>query len=56
MGWDVIAGLVLQYGVPFVTHIIENAQNNKPVTLDEWNALVAKIQISGESLIPKRPS
>lgn len=39
MGWDVIAGLALQYGLPFVEKLIANWENKTPVTSAEWAAL-----------------
>ncbi len=51
--WSVIASLVLKYGVPFVDQLIQNLKNNNPVTLDEWNALKAKIDTPFDVLVPK---
>jgi len=44
MGWDVIAGLVLQYGLPFVEKLIEKWSNKNPVTPEEWKDLVSLSQ------------
>jgi hypothetical protein len=55
MDWIALAGLIARYGLPFVEGLMENAANNKPVTLAEWQALKAKIEIPGEVLVPKRP-
>ena len=54
MDWMTLAALVAKYGIPFVERIIANAQNNKPVTLDEWNSLKTKIEIPGDVLIPPK--
>ena len=48
--WGALAGLALTFGVPFVTHLISNSKNNTPVTLEEWNALKAKIATPYEDL------
>lgn len=50
-----ILGLVFRYGVPFVSGLIEKAHRKEHVTPEEWVALLAKIEVSGETLIPKRP-
>jgi hypothetical protein len=51
--WSAIAALVVKYGVPFVEQLLTNAQNNKPVTLEEWTALKAKIDVPFDQLVPK---
>jgi len=52
MEWITIATLVAKYGIPFVEHLIDNVQNNKPVTVAEWASLKAKLEVTGEQLIP----
>ena len=47
-----IAMLVLRYGVPFVTGLLERAERKEPVTLAEWQGLVAKIQIPFDQIVP----
>ena len=54
MDWLTLATLIARYGIPWVEGIMENQANNKPVTMDEWKALKAKIAITGETLIPPR--
>lgn len=44
MTWDVIAGLIIQYGLPFVEKMIALWQNKAPVTQAEWDSLKALAQ------------
>lgn len=44
MGWDVIAGLIIQYGLPFAEKLIEKWTTKTPVTIEEWNSLKALAQ------------
>lgn len=53
--WGLIAGVALKFGAPFVTKLLENAQNKKPVTLETWGELAERIETPGEVLVPKRP-
>lgn len=55
MPWAVFVELILRYGLPFAETLLENAGKTDPVTPAEWAALMAKIEIRGEDLIPKRP-
>jgi hypothetical protein len=48
--WGLIASVALKYGLPFAEKLIGNIQNNKPVTLDEWNALKAKAALTYDQL------
>lgn len=48
-----IAVLVLRYGIPFVSALIERAQRKEEVTLAEWQGLVAKINAPFDSLVPE---
>src|SRR6267142_7083027 len=41
MGWDVIAGLIAQYGIPFVEKLIAKWTNKNPVTSAEWADLMS---------------
>jgi hypothetical protein len=50
--WGTIATLVAKYGVPFVEQLLQNASNNKPVTMVEWAGLVAKIEVPFDVLVP----
>jgi hypothetical protein len=50
--WLQIAALVAKYGLPWVEKIIHNAQNNVPVTVEEWNSL--KKCVPFDVLVPKR--
>ncbi len=54
MDWLTLATLIARYGIPWVEGIMENQANNKPVTMDEWKALKAKLAITGETLVPPR--
>jgi hypothetical protein len=49
MGWDVIAGVIIQYGLPFAEKLISNWTNKNPVTVQEWNDLKALAQNSALS-------
>lgn len=51
----VIMGLVFQYGLPFVSGLIEKAKKKEMVSIAEWDALLLKIETPGEELIPPRP-
>ncbi len=44
MGWDQIALLIINYGLPFAEKLIEKWTTKSPVTMDEWNALKALAQ------------
>lgn len=50
MDWVLVASLLLKYGPEVVDSILTKIQNKNPVTLDEWNALKAKIAISYDDL------
>ena len=39
MGWETIAALLVQYGLPFVDKLIEKWTTKGAVTVDEWNSL-----------------
>jgi len=54
--WGALAALALKFGAPFVEGLLNNAKLGADPTVAEWNALSAKIEISGESLIPERPA
>lgn len=47
-----IAMLVLRYGIPFVSGLLERAEKKEPVTLAEWTALVAKIETPFDQIVP----
>ena len=51
--WLQIASLVAKYGLPWVEKLINNAQNNTPVTPEEWAS--AKKLIPFDTLVPVRP-
>ncbi len=51
--WSIVASLVVKYGLPFTEQLIANISNNKPVTPEEWNALLLKINTPFDSLVPK---
>ena len=53
--WGAVAALALQFGVPFVTKLFENAAKGTDPTPEEWSQLKATISIPGEVLIPQRP-
>lgn len=53
ISWTIVAQLIIKYGVPFVDNLIGNMQKQTVPTLDEWNALKAKIDTSFDSLVPK---
>lgn len=53
--WGLIAGVALKFGVPFVTGLLVNAQDKKPVNLETWGELAERIETPGEGLVPKRP-
>jgi hypothetical protein len=48
--------LVLRYGIPFVSGLIERSQRKEEVTLAEWTALVAKIETPFDTLVPAAPA
>lgn len=48
-----IAALVLRFGVPFVTGLIEKAEKKQLVSLEEWVALLAKIETPFDKLVPE---
>lgn len=52
--WLEIASLIAKYGLPFVEKLLSNAQDNKPVTVEEWDAL--KKCIPFDTLVPLRPT
>ena len=54
MTWIAVAELVGKYGIPFVEKLLANAQNNTPVTLDEWNSLKKLIETPFDVLVPPR--
>ncbi len=39
MGWEIVAALIAQHGLPFVERLIKNWTNNTPVTAEEWGKL-----------------
>ena len=41
MTWDVIAGLIINYGLPFAEKMVALWSNKAPVTTTEWDALKA---------------
>lgn len=51
--WSMIAGLIAQYGVPFVEQLLTNINAKTDPTPADWNALVAKIQTPFSQLVPK---
>ncbi len=53
--WGAIAGLAVKFGLPFVTKIIQNAENNTPVSAAEWQKTADLAHIPGETLVPQRP-
>lgn len=55
MTWSIVASLVVKYGLPFTEQLISNISNNKPVTAEEWNALLLKINTPFDQLVPKQP-
>lgn len=50
MSWLTIATLIAQYGLPFVEHLIKNAENNTPVNPAEWATLKTKINTSFDDI------
>lgn len=54
MTWIAVAELVGKYGIPFVEKLLANAQNNTPVTLDEWNSLKKLIETPFDALVPPK--
>lgn len=54
--WGAVAALALQFGVPFVTKLFQNAAKGTDPTAEEWTALEDLISTPGEVLIPKRPA
>lgn len=50
MDWTLVAMLLLRYGPDFVDSILTKIQNKAPVTIEEWQALKAKISISYDDL------
>lgn len=52
--WGAVAALAYKFGVPFVSHLIENARTHVDPTPDEWAKLAAKVEIPGEVLVPSR--
>lgn len=48
--------LVLRYGIPFVSGLLERAEKKEPVTLAEWQGLVAKIQTPFDQIVPAAPA
>lgn len=52
--WLQVLALAAKYGLPWVEKIITNAQNNTPVTVEEWNE--AKKCIPFDVLVPQRPN
>ena len=44
MGWDVIAGLIISQGIPFVDKMITLWTNKSAVTQAEWDTLKALAQ------------
>lgn len=51
--WAAVASLVVKYGIPFTEQLIANIANKKPVTPEEWYALLTKINTPFDSLVPK---
>lgn len=54
MNWAVIAGLVLQYGLPFVEKLIAKWSNNNPVTLAEFAELTALAEQNANTVMLAR--
>jgi ABC-type glycerol-3-phosphate transport system permease component len=40
--WGLLLVAAVQFGVPFVTHLVGNAANNVPPTPEEWAKLAEK--------------
>lgn len=54
ISWATIAGLLVKYAPEVIDRILANAQNNKPVTVAEWEDL--KKMLPFDQLVPKRPT
>lgn len=54
MNWAVIAGLVLQYGLPFVEKLIAKWSSNSPVTLAEFSELTALASQNAQAIMLAR--
>jgi len=52
--WVTIANLLAKHAFPVVEKLIFNAQNNVPVTVDEWDKLKKCAEF--DDLVPKRTS
>lgn len=48
-----IATLVLRYGIPFVSGLIEKAHKKETVSTEEWAGLLLKVETPFDSLVPK---
>ena len=55
LSWSLIATLVVKYGIPFTEQLIANIANKTPVSPEEWNSLLTKIQTPFDQLVPKQP-
>lgn len=54
MGWDVIAGLVIQYGIPFTEYLVNKIATKEDVTPAEWAELKALANLTArQELINK---
>jgi hypothetical protein len=54
MEWATIAGLVLQYGIPFTEFLIQKINSKGTVTAEEWAALKAMANVSAKSELQDR--
>lgn len=54
MGAAEIAGLVLQYGIPFTEYVIQLIQNKTEVTATEWANLKMLASVSAKSELMDR--
>lgn len=53
LSWSIVATLIAKYGLPFVEQLVLNISTNQPVSPENWNALIAKINTPFNDLVPK---
>lgn len=52
--WGLVLIAIAKEGLPLVAGIFANAKNGKPVTVEEWEALIERTKTPGDVLVPKR--
>lgn len=54
MGWETVAGLILQFGLPFAEKMIEKWSAGGPVTLAEFQELKALAAQNAKTILLQR--